>query len=108
MIQARILQWEVGNRIEERGLNCFQVLVCRLFKIPVPEIKFWVQASIIANKFLQPHDKIVVPGLGIWNVIEKKRGADIFVISSEKPIAEHSPQYEGFVTILREGYSDDI
>lgn len=108
MRQVKILQWEVGNRIEAKSLNCIQVLVCRLFKIPVPEIKFWVQAVIITDKFLQPHDKISIPDLGRWNVMDKKPSVDVYIISTERPIIEHSPCYTGFANILREGYSDDI
>lgn len=103
MISGKILQWEIGNRIEAKGLNWIQVLVCRLFKIPVPPIKFWVEAAIITNKFMEAHDVIDISGLGRWNVIDKKRGLDIYVISSARPIEEHSPNYSGPITIIREG-----
>jgi hypothetical protein len=92
----KILSWRTTKMVETKPLSNFKKWICRIFDIPLPISRYFIEAMVEVDEPEKIHggDGILIPeGNGVWLVLETKY-SPFFVILSMDAIV-FKPNYIG-------------
>ena len=102
-----IQKWKTLEMREAKGLSKLQTFICRIFKIPIPLVRYYIEAMVLID---QP-DKIVlnnillIPGgNGCWVVMTKEYSPYIVIQSMDA--LEADPKYTGESCVIASAFSE--